>query len=382
MTSNKPIIVRICTVILSFIVGMSITLQHGINISLSNWMQHPLRSAWVNFSIGWIAMIPLFIFCNQNTEQDSNARGESAAKHERNSIKQTFVNLLPSFKSDKKNLFVLLNGTCGVIIVVAPIYIAPEIGFALYTISVIFGRIIGSICIDNYGLLWTETKTVSILKLVGAVFVFCGIVLYQVPAFIQSEHGNINIGLIILYLIIAIIAGISTCVQSALNRRMKVLIKGTPYQSVFLCFLNASLILTVINIILYAIKGDWFETHNAYFTWYMFFGGLMGAFVVGMLIVCPGLIGFVATYISVIFGSLIMSIILDYTNAFGVDRKEMLHKSAFRIVGVALVFIGAVLVNIAGGKKKYQKTNTEEDDGSHDDINFSEYDNTCEITET
>ena len=62
MTSNKPIIVRICTVTPSFIVGMSISLGHGINKSLSNWIRHPLQAAWVSFSVGWIAMMPLFIF--------------------------------------------------------------------------------------------------------------------------------------------------------------------------------------------------------------------------------------------------------------------------------------------------------------------------------
>lgn len=95
----------------------------------------------------------------------------------------------------------------------------------------------------------------------------------------------------------------------------------------------------------------------------------------------PGLIGFVATYISVIFGSLTMSIIFDYTNAFGVDGNVVLHESAFRIIGVILVFIGAVLVNVSDGKKIYLRANTMEEDGGKDDVTMSEY-KTCKIAET
>ena len=87
MTSNKPTIVRLGTVALAFSAGMAITLAHGINISLSNWVQHPLRSAWVNFTVGWIVLMPLFIFCKQNTDEpDTN--------QSKNSIKQTLQNLI------------------------------------------------------------------------------------------------------------------------------------------------------------------------------------------------------------------------------------------------------------------------------------------------
>ena len=78
----------------------------------------------------------------------------------------------------------------------------------------------------------------------------------------------------------------------------------------------------LVNIILYAVIGDWFEADNDYLTWYMFFGGCMAAFNVSMLVICPGCIGFAATYICVMFGTLIMSIIFDYI-IFGVDGNPI-----------------------------------------------------------
>eukprot|EP01084_Bolivina_argentea_P142253 249920_1 len=352
-SNQNKVVIIICVTLIATIAGMTMVLEFGVNISLSNWMKHPLRSAWINFTIGAVVLLPLFIICNQNTSDESD----------RNTTRDIFNNLISAFKNDKKNYGVLLNGLCGVIAVISPIYIAPSIGFALYTISVIFGQIIASMLMDNYGLFWSEIKRLSIINFIGAFAAICGIIIFQIPSFNQNNNDEeeINIGLIILYMIIAIFAGISVTIQSALNRRLKDIINGTPYQSAFLSFLNASIILTIINIIIYIVLNDWFETNTEFLKWYMFFGGLIGAFVVSMMIICPSYIGFVATYICVIFGSLIMSIIFDYFDAFGISTNEQVHKSVFRIFGVIIVFIGAILVNIPS-KNQYKLTNNEDND--------------------
>ena len=95
----------------------------------------------------------------------------------------------------------------------------------------------------------------------------------------------------------------------------------------------------------------------------MLFGGLIGSISVSMMIICPSYIGFVATYICVIFGSLIMSVLFDYLDAFGVETDDKVHKSVFRIIGVVIVFIGAVLVNVpaAQDNKGYKLTKQNDD---------------------
>lgn len=362
--SSNKVLVSICAILVATSIGMSMVLEFGVNISLSNYMQHPLRSAWINFSIGTILLLPLFVICNKNTYNDNDGDSNS-----RNTIRDTFSNLVSGLKEDKKNYIVSLNGICGVIAVISPIYIAPLIGFPLYTISVIFGQIITSMSIDNYGLIWTETKRLTIINFLGAFGAIGGIIIFQIPSFReQGKDQTHNVGMIILYMFIAMFAGISVTIQSALNRRLKDIIQGTPYQSAFLSFLNAAIILTIINIMLYIVMGDWFETEQEYFEWFMFFGGLMGAFGVSMVIICPSYIGFVATYICIIFGSLIMSIMFDYFDAFGVNTNEEIHKSIFRICGVIIVFVGAILVNIPS-KTQYKLASNHDDD---DDLNASQ----------
>ena len=343
----NSVVVNICVIIIATIIGMLYVVEFGVNISLSNWIQHPLRSAWINFSIGAILLLPPFLCCN----------------HAQDTPRTTLNNLISAFKEDKKNILVLLNGSFGVIAVISPIYIAPKIGFPLYTISVIFGQIIASMLMDNFGFCWTQIKHLSLVNLFGALAAIFGIIFYQIPSF-QTYQAQ-NIMLIILYTIIAVFAGIFVTVQAALNRRLKELIDATPYHSAFLSFLNAVIILTAINLVLYIVNNDWFETNGDYLQWHMFFGGLIGAISVSMMIICPSYIGFVATYICVIFGSLIMSVTFDYLNAFGVETNDNVHKSVFRIFGVILVFIGAVLVNVppsASQVKGYKVTKRDDED--------------------
>ena len=95
----------------------------------------------------------------------------------------------------------------------------------------------------------------------------------------------------------------------------------------------------------------------------MFFGGLGGPFHVSMSIICPSYIGFLAFNICLTLGSLIMSIVLDYTDPFGITDTENLveiHTSPPRIFGVVTVFIGAILVNVTWPNNRLVKISSEE----------------------
>ena len=133
---------------------------------------------------------------------------------------------------------------------------------------------------------------------------------------------------------------------SALNRRLKIIMKSTPYQPAFLLFSNACLILLIVNIIIY-FMGNEFELKHSNLKWYMFFGGVLGAFIVSMYIICLLKIGFVTTYICSIFGALVISLIYDVIGAFGVDNaKDNDLSILWKIGGVICVLIGAIIMNL------------------------------------
>ena len=138
----------------------------------------------------------------------------------------------------------------------------------------------------------------------------------------ESESNKINPFLLLFYMILSIFAGVSYTMLSALNRRLKIIMQSTPYQASFLLFLNASIILSIVNIIFYTMDNKILYFDHDNLKWYMFFGGMIGGFIVSMYIICLLCIGFVTTYICSIFGALVISLIYDVIGAFGVDQAQ------------------------------------------------------------
>lgn len=245
------------------------------------------------------------------------------------------------------------------------IYIAPVIGFGLYTISIVFGQIITSTLIDHYGLVWSSKRALSTINLCGPLLAICGDVIFQIPSFSKSDgqtdghsdRASHDIMIQIVCVCSSVFAGICFTVQAALNRRLKAISKGSTYQSSFISFCNGTSVLVVLNVIDTALRGEWVSITNdiAGSDWWIFSGGVLGAFILSMFIVCPSQIGFVTTYLCSIFGSMVISVLFDYFGAFGVEKGNV---SIFEIFGILCVLIGGIMVNFKGNPTKAVVTET------------------------
>eukprot|EP01084_Bolivina_argentea_P310892 538042_1 len=165
---NKGCIIFI--IFASIAVGcMQVTIS-GINIQLSNWIGNPLRATCIQFSVATLCLLPVSVL--HKSEQTT---------HKLDGIK----NLIKTLKLNNHNYIVFANGLLGVIFVCSGIYIAPQIGFSLYTIASICGQIIASMLIDQFGLIWSAIKKLSILNMFGAFIAICGVIIFQIPTFIR-----------------------------------------------------------------------------------------------------------------------------------------------------------------------------------------------------
>ena len=372
-------------VLLSISVGIVQVTQSGINIALGIWLKNPLRSAFVSFVIGSLCLLPFYFLCNNvekteilsfeknykmNDNEDSNGyhkdiiiphKGSTSLSfsiYNHNSMKQeslkvitpkqTWINIKNALSQDIRNWIVTFHGALGVFFVCAVIYISPLIGFSLYYIAVVIGQIFCSMCIDNFGLFWAVKKRLTIINISGSFLAIIGAVIFQLPGFLGHHNYNYNWNTVG-YFFIALFSGVSLTLKSTLDRKLKKIMNGTAYQSTFISFINSTLLLLIINIILYFIQNDWFQVNNDKFEWWIFCGGLLGPYIVTVYIIAPSYIGFVATFILAIFGSLMTSFIFDITGAFGVD----VHNSFtfWEIIGMILVLAGAFMVNVRRNKK-------------------------------
>ena len=141
-----------------------------------------------------------------------------------------------------------------------------------------------------------------------------------------------------LYLLIAIAAGAMLPFQFGINAQLSHWV-GSPIRAAFVSFLVGTIALLIISAFVrkplpsLARLGD--------VPWWVWIGGLLGAFYVASSVVTAPKLGAVTLAAAIVFGQTLASVLVDQ---FGwVGFKEH-HASPARLLGVVLVAGGVVLV--------------------------------------
>ncbi|WP_288688830.1 DMT family transporter [uncultured Acinetobacter sp.] len=132
-------------------VGIAMTFQTAINSQLREYLYSPLQAALFSFLVGTIVLACLVFF-------------QSADKPDLATLGQ-----IP--------WYLWLGGFLGVYAISISIYTAPKLGFLTLSGLIIFGQIIMSMIVDQYGLLGTEKTAINWQRLLGGVVIFIGVLL-------------------------------------------------------------------------------------------------------------------------------------------------------------------------------------------------------------
>ena len=132
-------------------IGIAMTFQTAINSQLREYLYSPLQAALFSFLVGTIVLACLVFF-------------QSADKPDLAMLGQ-----IP--------WYLWLGGCLGVYAISISIYTAPKLGFLTLSGLIIFGQIIMSMIVDQYGLLGTEKTAINWQRLLGGVVIFIGVLL-------------------------------------------------------------------------------------------------------------------------------------------------------------------------------------------------------------
>lgn len=143
---------------------------------------------------------------------------------------------------------------------------------------------------------------------------------------------------IYLLLPLSLLVGLSLASQAGINAQLRVALSN-PLQAAFISFLVGTIILGIITF----IQGDkWFQPGTLKsIPWWIWCGGILGAFNVAMTLFLAPKLGALVLAISIMCGQLIASLVLDQNGWLGYPKIEI---SALRTVGAILVVIGMFLV--------------------------------------
>ena len=139
-------------ILMAFVIGLVIPLQSAINSSLRDTLHSgSVLAALVSFAVGTLALLVASVL----TGQPFAALGG-----------------LP-----RVAWWEWLGGALGAFFVFGSTLLAPRIGVAAMIALIVAGQVISSLVFDRYGLLGLPVRSISGVRLAGAVLILAGAVL-------------------------------------------------------------------------------------------------------------------------------------------------------------------------------------------------------------
>lgn len=132
-------------------IGIAMSIQTALNTQLREYLYSPLQAALLSFLIGTIVLAVLVFF---QQAQKPNI--------------ETLFNI---------PWFLWLGGFLGVYAISLSITTAPKLGFLTLSGLIIFGQIVMSMLLDQFGWLGVEKTSITWQRFLGATIIFLGVIL-------------------------------------------------------------------------------------------------------------------------------------------------------------------------------------------------------------
>ncbi len=265
---------------------------------------------------------------------------------------------IPFAEIADKPAWIWLGGACGTTIVITNILALPKLGSAKNVMITCFGQIMAGLIIDNFGLFENPMVGFDIKRLIGAVLVILGIALVngikigrssQVDNLNDAEKGeekNKESRSILIYWGIALICGIASALQVAINGTLKV-VTGSAITSTFIS-MSVGFITTLILIAIIVIrKGEngFFESdeNRGKFKPWMCINGIIGISIVGGNALAAPVIGTGLVTVINIVGMMATGLIIDATGFLGIEKQPV---TAAKIIGMILMIAGSAVISL------------------------------------
>ncbi|WP_025762675.1 DMT family transporter [Dyadobacter tibetensis] len=137
---------------LAFLIGISNTVQSGVNAQLRESVGNPILTAIISFASGLTILSTVFLLFNQYP--------------------------VPTLQEMKQVPWTrYLGGLCGAFYVLTVIFIVRDIGPASMLCLVVAGQMAAAMTIDHFGFQGFEVHPITLPRIAGAVFLVIGVYL-------------------------------------------------------------------------------------------------------------------------------------------------------------------------------------------------------------
>jgi transporter family-2 protein len=142
-----------------------------------------------------------------------------------------------------------------------------------------------------------------------------------------------------LFYMLPVLAGVAMTVQSGINGQLRSAINH-PLLAAFISFLGGTLVLGLM--LLFSKQAFPALASYSDISWYKFTGGLLGVFVVTVVLLSVQEIGASNMFVLIVAGQLFTAVLMDHFGVLGLRESPV---SLQKMIGIVLLIAGAYLVN-------------------------------------
>ena len=267
--------------VFAVLIGVVVAIQSRINGQLSADLNNGLAAALVSFLTG-LTLVTILVF---------------GFKREREALFRIFA----AVKRKQLVTWEIMGGILGGFFVAAQSAVVPQIGVALFTISVVAGQTVSSLLVDKAGITPSGKQKITKPRIIGAIATLIAVGIAVFPDLTNSEFR-------FLPLTFSLIVGVFASIQQGMNGRVNV-VAGRPLATAWLNFASGTVVVVIalsINLALGATIGSfpsnfWVYTGGS--------AGLIFVAVSAFIIKHLGVLNFVILNIA---GQLIGAVLIDW----------------------------------------------------------------------
>jgi len=301
--------------IFAVLIGVVVAVQSRINGQLSVDLNNGLAAALVSFLTG-LTLVTILVF---------------GFKREREALFRIFS----AIRNKQLLIWEVMGGVLGGFFVAAQSAVVPQIGVALFTISVVAGQTVSSLLVDKAGITPSGKQKITKPRILGAGATLIAVAIAVFPDLTNSEFR-------FLPLTFALIVGVFASIQQGMNGRVNV-IAQRPLATAWLNFASGA----VVVLIALSINLAFGATVNSFpKNFWVYTGGSAGLIFVAVSAYIVKHLGVLNFVILNIAGQLVGAVIIDW-----VAPAKAGSLNGYLIFGTAMTILSIAISRLYEARK-------------------------------
>ncbi len=239
----------------------------------------------------------------------------------------------------KAPVWTLVGGFYGAICVLVTIASMPVLGAALSVAAIMFGSLVMGTVIDAFGWLGAEAIEVGVVRVIGLFVVAVGIFLIYLGSREKTDKNKRDLKKIAM-VFIAFLSGMLGAIQNPTNASLAAVVGD--WEGTFISFVVGAVVMIIVAFAF--AKGKIQSFKNRGINFWMVTGGLWGVGGIFLSLFTVLKLGAALQVTCCMFGEVAGGLIID---SFGILQTAKVKTNAYRILGVATIFLGQILITLA-----------------------------------